>query len=243
MMDIFRGHYKNLVFFNWMNNPINAGKWTRALTSNPDREKIPIFPYAKLLLNELGVRASPGKSKAAWKRIVSPRLLRAAEQAWRDELDMTESLWLYRRYKLRLAPPFYTTMKGFRGRAALARARISSLTMRNFVTGRQCKKCGTTLDPWFFHSAGRKVFQTHHFVLGCPAIQERLQSLLDDAIWLPEDWDARRWDEKLALLLMIKDGDEEVKDQRAVRLTGNYLADICEDSSASDPRPRRGHRT
>jgi hypothetical protein len=232
MMDIFRGHYKCSTFVNRMHDPRSKNKWIKLLRDHQDREKIPIFAHTRRMLEEMGIQMRPGQTKERWKRVVGGAIKKEATKAWRHELEQTASLWLYRKHKQEMRPPYYTITRGFRGRAALARARIASLTIKNFVDGHVCRRCGEELEPRIFTDPGRKVFLHFHFILECDTIQDRLDEFLSTATWLPDDWKEKRWDDRLAEVLMLNDGSDEVREERAVRLTGNYLADICEDSSA-----------
>jgi hypothetical protein len=230
IMDVYRGHYNCLLFVNRLMDPKSTNKWVLATRQDARHKELPIFKLAAELEKTLPLPRGPGCSKAEWKKVVAPKLFAKAEEAWRQEVQMTESLWLYERYKKNLIPPFYATMRNFQGRDVLVKARISNLPVYKYFAGRTCKRCGESLDKEILVIPGGKVFLHQHVLLGCSEVQPLLQNFLTDAYWLPEDWDSLKWEDQMAHLLFLHDGEKEVHDTTAVRVTAVYLASACEEA-------------
>jgi hypothetical protein len=241
MMDFFRGQYKCLTFVNRLKDPDLTNKWVRSICGDERHKELPIFKLAAEWLPALGITQKPGCSKQTWKNTIAPKIQTEAEEAWLREVALTESLWLYASFKKKLRPPFYTTMRNFRGRTALVRARLCSLFLPEFFEGNKCKRCREELNPEFNIIAGGKVFLHQHLLLGCKDIQPILQEFLYQADWLPANWNNLRWEHQMGHLLLLHDDENEVRDERAIRLTGNYLASLCEDKWQKIEHPERTH--
>ena len=105
-------------------------------------------------------------------------------------LELYPSLWLYRMYTPRLAPPLYSSLPDFQGRSELVKLRIADvwLTRLLTVTG-ACDVCGEPLPLAARHDSSYSYFLIYHFYITCGSVRTTLApALINWTQWLPDSW-------------------------------------------------------
>ena len=192
----------------------------RVLQGEQGSPQLPIWSLFDNTLQILNLNAELPVDQASWKRTLKKAFSKWASESWHAAALSHPRLQLYARFKTSLTPPFFASLPNFQGRKYLFKARLNDIDLTK-IRVHGCPYCNCPLPE-----AGLERDETQslvHLLVSCCSSSHPRSSFLEDASWLPANFDELEEEEKLAYILLLPTNFEGAFSPEAAWASGAYV--------------------